>query len=161
MVFCYTGVDKQRVRELGVTSRIEVVSNRIDTERFTPEGSESNLIDAEGPVVLFVGRFAEALAEYPEAEVGVLEIEEAVASGTTVVTSQLEQIENIVNSCGQAVEDMSAGSLFDSILTCSSRLERPRSKQSRNTSGNRQSSFETFSGRSDARLLISPGSSAT
>lgn len=152
MVFCYTGVDKQRVRELGVTSRIEVVSNRIDTERFTPEGSESDLIDAEGPVVLFVGRFA----EYPEAEVGVLEIEEAVASGTTVVTSQLEQMENIVNSCGQAGEDMSAGSLFDSILICSSRLERPRSKQSRNTSSNRQSSFETFSGRSDARLLISP-----
>ena len=40
-------------------SRIEVVANGIDTERFTPEGPESDLIDAEGPVVLFVGRFAD------------------------------------------------------------------------------------------------------
>ncbi|MDB9281521.1 glycosyltransferase family 4 protein [Halorubrum ezzemoulense] len=81
VVFCYTDVDKQRVRDLGVSSRIEVVSNGIDTERFTPEGPESELIDAEGPVVLFVGRFAEGkrpwlaieafaevLAEYPDAE---------------------------------------------------------------------------------------------
>ncbi|MDB2239109.1 glycosyltransferase [Halorubrum ezzemoulense] len=81
VVFCYTDVDKERVRELGVTSRIEVVSNGIDTERFTPEGPESDLIDAEGPVVLFVGRFAEGkrpwlaveafaevLEEYPDAE---------------------------------------------------------------------------------------------
>jgi len=59
VVFCYTDVDKQRVRELGVSSRIEVVSNGIDTERFSPEGPESELIDTEGPVVLFVGRFVE------------------------------------------------------------------------------------------------------
>jgi len=81
VVFCYTDVDKERVRDLGVTSRIEVVPNGIDTERFTPEGPESDLIDAEGPVVLFVGRFAEGkrpwlaveafaavLEEYPDAE---------------------------------------------------------------------------------------------
>ncbi len=61
MVFCYTDVDSQRVRDLGVTSRIEVVANGIDTERFTPEGPESDLINAEGPVVLFVGRFAEGM----------------------------------------------------------------------------------------------------
>ncbi|EMA61301.1 LPS biosynthesis protein [Halorubrum distributum JCM 13561] len=81
VVFCYTDVDKERVRELGVSSRIEVVANGIDTERFTPEGPESELIDADGPVVLFVGRFAEGkrpwlaveafaevLAEHPDAE---------------------------------------------------------------------------------------------
>ncbi|RNJ27097.1 glycosyltransferase [Halosegnis longus] len=81
VVFCYTDVDKQRVRDLGVSTRIKVVSNGIDTERFTPEGPESDLIDAEGPVVLFVGRFAEGkrpwlaveafaqvLSEYPDAE---------------------------------------------------------------------------------------------
>jgi glycosyltransferase involved in cell wall biosynthesis len=81
VVFCYTDVDKERVRELGVNSRIEVVPNGIDTERFTPVGPESELIDAEGPVVLFVGRFAEGkrpwlaveafvkvLEEYPDAE---------------------------------------------------------------------------------------------
>ncbi|OSO97476.1 glycosyl transferase family 1 [Halorubrum ezzemoulense DSM 17463] len=81
VVFCYTDVDKERVRDLGVSSRIEVVANGIDTERFTPEGPESDLIDAEGPVVLFVGRFAEGkrpwlaveafaevLEEYPDAE---------------------------------------------------------------------------------------------
>jgi glycosyltransferase involved in cell wall biosynthesis len=81
VVFCYTDIDKERVRDLGVSSRIEVISNGIDTERFTPEGSESDLIDADGPVVLFVGRFAdgkrpwlaveafdEVLEEYPDAE---------------------------------------------------------------------------------------------
>ena len=55
-ILCYTDEDKRRVRELGVRSPISVVSNGIDTERFTPEGSTSELIDAEGPVVLFVGR---------------------------------------------------------------------------------------------------------
>ncbi|ELY45578.1 glycosyltransferase family 4 protein [Natronorubrum sulfidifaciens] len=59
VVFCYTGTDKQRVRDFGVSSPIEVVSNGIDTERFTPEGPESELVDAEGPVVLFVGRLVE------------------------------------------------------------------------------------------------------
>jgi glycosyltransferase involved in cell wall biosynthesis len=81
VLFCYTDVDKQRVRDLGVNSRIEVVPNGIDTERFTPEGPESDLIDADGPVVLFVGRlvegkrprmaieaFSEVLTEYPNAE---------------------------------------------------------------------------------------------
>jgi glycosyltransferase involved in cell wall biosynthesis len=81
VVFCYTDVDKQRVWDLGVNSQIEVVPNGIDTERFTPEGPESDLIDAEGPVVLFIGRFAEGkrpwlaieaftevLQEHPNAE---------------------------------------------------------------------------------------------
>jgi glycogen(starch) synthase len=81
MVFCYTNTDKARLRTLGVRSRIEVVPNGIDTERFTRKGPESELIDAEGPVVLFVGRlvegkhpksairaFTEVLEEYPEAE---------------------------------------------------------------------------------------------
>ena len=80
VVFCYTDVDRERVRELGVTSRIEVVPNGIDTERFTPQGPGSDLIDAEGPAVLFVGRlvdgkrpwlaveaFAEVLEAYPDA----------------------------------------------------------------------------------------------
>jgi len=58
-VFCYTETDRDRVRELGVRSRIEVVPNGIDTERFTPEGPESELIDAAGPAVLFVGRLVE------------------------------------------------------------------------------------------------------
>ncbi len=81
VVFCYTAVDKQRVRDLGVTSQIEVVPNGIDTDRFTPQGPKSELIDSEGPVVLFVGRlvdgkrpwlaigaFAEVLTEHPAAE---------------------------------------------------------------------------------------------
>jgi glycosyltransferase involved in cell wall biosynthesis len=60
VVFCYTDTDKQRVRSLGVGSRIEVVPNGIDTNRFTPEGPESELIDHDGPVVLFVGRLVES-----------------------------------------------------------------------------------------------------
>ena len=58
-VFCYTEEDRERVREFGVGSRIEVVSNGIDTERFRPDGPESERVDVAGPVVLFVGRLVE------------------------------------------------------------------------------------------------------
>jgi glycosyltransferase involved in cell wall biosynthesis len=59
VVFCYTEEDKRRVQEFGVDSRIEVVANGVDTERFAPEGSKSDLINHGGPVVLFVGRLVE------------------------------------------------------------------------------------------------------
>lgn len=59
VVFCYTETDKERVRELGVSSPIKVIPNGIDTKRFTPDGSKSDLIDHDGPVVLFVGRLVE------------------------------------------------------------------------------------------------------
>lgn len=183
VVFCYTDVDKERVLDLGVSSRIEVVANGIDTERFTPEGPESEFIDADGPVVLFVGRFtdgkrpwlavealAEVLEEYSDAElylcgdgglredleaqVSELGIEESVtflghvpydempkvyrsgdvlvlpsraegvprtvleamASGTPVVTSRLEQIEDIVAGGGRTVESMLDGALGGALV---------------------------------------------
>ena len=59
VVFCYTQEDKKRVQEFGVDSRIEVVANGVDTEQFTPEGPESDMINHDGPVVLFVGRLVE------------------------------------------------------------------------------------------------------
>ena len=59
VVFCYTPEDRERVRDFGVDSRIEVVANGIDTERFSPEGPKSELIDTEGPAVLFVGRLVD------------------------------------------------------------------------------------------------------
>lgn len=59
VVLCYTDKDRERVRKFGVNSRIEVVSNGIDTGRFTPESEESNLIDCDGAVVLFVGRLVD------------------------------------------------------------------------------------------------------
>lgn len=59
VVFCYTEEDKRRLRRFGVESRIDVVFNGIDTDRFTPDGPESELIDHDGPVVLFVGRLVE------------------------------------------------------------------------------------------------------
>lgn len=81
VVFCYTETDEDRVRELGVSTRIEVVPNGIDTDRFTPDGPGSDQVDADGPVVLFVGRlvegkrpaialeaFADVLETYPDAE---------------------------------------------------------------------------------------------
>jgi len=58
-VFCYTEEDRDRVRGFGVNSRIEVIPNGIDTGRFRPEGKQSNRIDHDGPVVLFVGRLVE------------------------------------------------------------------------------------------------------
>ena len=59
VAFCYTEVDRDRLRDFGVNTRIEVVPNGIDTERFTPDGPESELVESEGPVVLFVGRLVE------------------------------------------------------------------------------------------------------
>ncbi|MEM4781611.1 MAG: glycosyltransferase family 4 protein [Halalkalicoccus sp.] len=58
-VFCYTAEDRERVRAFGVESEIEVVSNGIDTERFTPAGDGSDRIEHDGPVALFVGRLVE------------------------------------------------------------------------------------------------------
>jgi glycosyltransferase involved in cell wall biosynthesis len=59
VVFCYTEEDRERVREFGVSTDIEVVANGIDQTRFTPDGPESELVDSDGPVVLFVGRLVE------------------------------------------------------------------------------------------------------
>lgn len=58
-VFCYTDEDRGRVQNFGVDSRIEVVANGVDTERFTPEGPTSELITHDGPVILFVGRLVD------------------------------------------------------------------------------------------------------
>lgn len=58
VVFCYTDEDHERLREFGVESRVEVVRNGIDKERFTPEGSESDDVVGE-PAVLFVGRLVD------------------------------------------------------------------------------------------------------
>ena len=58
-VCCYTDVDRDRLRESGVSSRIEVIPNGIDTDRFTPTGPTSDRIDHDGPVLLFVGRLVE------------------------------------------------------------------------------------------------------
>lgn len=59
VVFCYTDEDRERVQEFGVNSRIEVVPNGVDMQRFTPDGARSEIIDHNGPVVLFVGRLVE------------------------------------------------------------------------------------------------------
>ena len=54
-VFSYTEADGRRIREFGVKTDIEVVSNGIDTERFTPQGEKTDLIEGEN-IALFVGR---------------------------------------------------------------------------------------------------------
>lgn len=59
VVFCYTEEEKKRVQSFGVESDVEVVANGIDTERFTPGGPQSDLIDHDGPTVLFVGRLVD------------------------------------------------------------------------------------------------------
>lgn len=59
VVFCYTDTERDQLREFGVRSDIAVVSNGIDTGRFAPDGPKSELVDAAGPVVLFVGRLVE------------------------------------------------------------------------------------------------------
>ena len=58
-MFCYTETDQQQLRNLGVSSRIEVIPNGIDTELFSAEGFTPHLVDTNGPVLLFVGRFVD------------------------------------------------------------------------------------------------------
>jgi glycosyltransferase involved in cell wall biosynthesis len=57
-VFCYTDVDRERLRDVGVTSDIAVVPNGIDTDRFSSDGLASDRL-AGDPAVLFVGRLVE------------------------------------------------------------------------------------------------------
>ena len=57
IVFCYTDSERARLRELGVDGPIAVVSNGIDVERFSPEGSVYEPMERrDGPTLLFVGR---------------------------------------------------------------------------------------------------------
>lgn len=58
-ILCYTKIDKTRVQRLGVNTPIKVVTNGVDIQRFTPNGSESNIIDHDGPTGLFVGRLVD------------------------------------------------------------------------------------------------------
>lgn len=57
-VFCYTEVERQRIREFGVNSSIQVVSNGIDTSQFTPYGPTPKWSD-QSTNILFVGRLVE------------------------------------------------------------------------------------------------------
>ena len=70
VAFCYTSTDERRLREFGVRVPIEVVPNGIDQTRFTPDGPESDLIDAPGPILLFAGRLVEG--KRPADALGVL-----------------------------------------------------------------------------------------
>lgn len=56
LAFCYSATDRDRLRELGVRTDVAVVPNGVDVARFAPDGPESDLVDADAPAVLFVGR---------------------------------------------------------------------------------------------------------
>jgi glycosyltransferase involved in cell wall biosynthesis len=58
VAFCYTDEDRERLRDLGISVPIAVVSNGIDTDRFTPGGPESDDLVGD-PAVVFVGRLVE------------------------------------------------------------------------------------------------------
>lgn len=58
VIFCYTEVDRDRLRQRGVTAPVEVVHNGVDMERFSPEGETHSGVTGE-PAVLFVGRLVE------------------------------------------------------------------------------------------------------
>jgi glycogen(starch) synthase len=58
VVFCYTDADRERLREVGVSTRIDVVRNGIDTDRFCPSGPLDSRVTGD-PALLFVGRLVE------------------------------------------------------------------------------------------------------
>jgi glycosyltransferase involved in cell wall biosynthesis len=59
VVFCYSETDRDRLRELGINSDIDIVANGIDVNRFTPEGPASDHIGPDAPAILFVGRLTD------------------------------------------------------------------------------------------------------
>ncbi|AAV44904.1 MULTISPECIES: glycosyltransferase family 4 protein [Haloarcula] len=60
VLFSYTAPERERLRDLGVSSDIRVIHNGIDVDRFTPVGATYDRItDATGPAVVFVGRLVE------------------------------------------------------------------------------------------------------
>ena len=58
-VFCYTDVERRRLRELGVDAQIDVVPNGIDTKAFSPTGETVAEIAADPTAFLFVGRLVD------------------------------------------------------------------------------------------------------
>jgi glycosyltransferase involved in cell wall biosynthesis len=58
--FCYTEAERSVLRDIGVDADIQVISNGVDTERFSPTGEHYDQIEAtDGPALLFVGRLVE------------------------------------------------------------------------------------------------------
>jgi glycosyltransferase involved in cell wall biosynthesis len=57
-VFCYTDADRDRLRARGVSTRIDVIPNGIDTTWFTPDGQTHDGVQGD-PAILFVGRLVE------------------------------------------------------------------------------------------------------
>lgn len=55
IVFTYTDIEREKLRELGVSTDVAVVPNGIDVERFALEGEVSERITGS-PALLFVGR---------------------------------------------------------------------------------------------------------
>lgn len=59
LIFCYTDGVKERFRSRGITPPIEVISNGIDPDLFSPDGPVSDLIIHEGPTILSVIRLVD------------------------------------------------------------------------------------------------------
>jgi glycosyltransferase involved in cell wall biosynthesis len=60
VTFCYTDVEREKLRDLGVDSDIEVIHNGIDSKRFSPTGdTHSRIAGVAGQTVIFVGRLVE------------------------------------------------------------------------------------------------------
>ncbi|MFC5969863.1 glycosyltransferase family 4 protein [Halomarina salina] len=58
-VFCYTDVERRRLRELGVDTEIDVIPNGIDTKAFSPTGDVHREIDDDPMAFVFVGRLVD------------------------------------------------------------------------------------------------------
>ncbi|MFC6974530.1 glycosyltransferase family 4 protein [Halomicroarcula sp. GCM10025709] len=58
-VFCYSSAEKERLRDIGVKSPIDVVHNGIDVSRFSPSGSARDEIGNRDLTLLFVGRLVQ------------------------------------------------------------------------------------------------------
>lgn len=72
-ILCYTDTDKERLRDRGIETRIEVIPNGIDCSQFEPNGVDpkqqllfvGRLKDGKGPHYL-IDAFSELAPEYPD-----------------------------------------------------------------------------------------------
>lgn len=61
LIFCYTNTDSDRIREIGVSTPVEIIPNGVDVDRFRPieTSKQEFVLDDRKLNVLFVGRLVD------------------------------------------------------------------------------------------------------
>ena len=58
-IFCYTAVDRDCLRNYGVSSKADIIHNGINVNEFSPDRVPDDRVNSDAPSVLFAGRLVE------------------------------------------------------------------------------------------------------